>query len=135
MSQTYKDLRVYQIALKLAGDIEVLVKTLPWSEKFRHTDQILRSSRSVVANIAEGFGRKKYKRDFIRFLRYALASCDETQAHLKLIFLGKLINKEEFLRLSRKYKDLAIRLVNYINSIRINDLNEIIGNQKSIGSQ
>ena len=132
MSQTYEDLKVYKIALKLSNDIERLVKILPASERFRHVDQILRSSRSVVANIAEGFGRKKFKKDFIRFLTYSVSSSDETQVHLRLIFNGRLIKREKYLSLKRGYKDLSIRLVNYINSIKTNDLGL---SPQSIGSQ
>lgn len=122
MSQTFNDLKVYQIAYQLTGKIELLVRQLPRSESFRHTDQILRSSRSIVANIVEGFGRKQLKGDFMKFLNYAMASCDETQAHLNLIYSSGLIQKEEYINLIKQYKNLSVRLLNFINSIKIQDL-------------
>ena len=70
MSQTFEDFKVYKLAFGLAGDIEKITKTFPKTEQFRHTDQILRSSRSVVANIVEGYGRRKFKKDFIKSYRF-----------------------------------------------------------------
>ncbi|MBU1017612.1 four helix bundle protein [Patescibacteria group bacterium] len=122
MSQTFNDLKVYKIAYQLTGKIELLVRQLPKFESFRHVDQILRSSRSIVANIVEGFGRKQLKGDFIKFLTYAMASCDETQAHLNLINLSGLIKKEEYINLIKQYKNLSVRLLNFINSIKNQDL-------------
>jgi len=124
MRQTFKDLKVYQISYTLAKEIESLTNLLPKSELFRYSDQILRSSRAIVANIAEGFGRKKMKRDFIKFLTYALSSSDETQTHLKLIYASGLTKKETYLALIRQYKNLSVRLVNFITSIKQNDLKE-----------
>ena len=115
MSQTFKDLRVYKIAFKLAGDIEKLTQTFPRSELFRETDQILRSSKSIVANIAEGFGRRKYKADFIKFLTYSISSCDETLAHLHLVHKSGFIPDFLHEELSKQYKNLAVRIYNYIS--------------------
>ena len=77
----YSDLRIHQLSIKLAGEIKELAKEIPYSWKIREIDQLLRSSDSIHANIVEGFGRRFYRRDFIRFLVYALASSDETQDH------------------------------------------------------
>ncbi|MDI6810618.1 MAG: four helix bundle protein [archaeon] len=46
-----------------------------------------RSAKSIPANIAEGFGRRRYKNEFIRFLTFALASCDETKEHIEILVL------------------------------------------------
>lgn len=62
------------------------------------------------------------KKDFIKYLTYALASSDETQAHLKQIYTTELISKEKYLDLSKKYKNLSVRLINYIMAIKQNDL-------------
>lgn len=121
MSQTFNDLKVYQIAKELSGKIERLAKILPRSERFRQTDQILRSSRSINANIAEGFGRKKYAGDFIKFLRYALASSDETQAHLEILFSADLIDGYNYSNLTKQYKNLSVRLINFIKAIQQNN--------------
>ena len=122
MSQTYKDLKVYKLAIILAGEIEKMTFTLPGTERFRYVDQILRSSRSIAANIAEGYGRKDYKKDFIKFLTYSKSSCDETKVHLFMIYNSKLINSITFNDLDNKCRDLSVRIYNYISVIESNDL-------------
>lgn len=52
---------------------------------YEEGSQVRRSSKSIAACIVEGYGRRKYKAEFIRFLIYAYASCDETIEHLNLI--------------------------------------------------
>ncbi len=58
---------------------------LPRFELYEEGSQIRRSSKSVVANIVEGYGRRRYKSEYIRFLIFALASCDETREHLEIL--------------------------------------------------
>ncbi len=58
---------------------------LPDYEKYEEGHQIRKSSKSITATIVEGFGRNKYKLDYLKFLTYAHASCDETIIHLKFI--------------------------------------------------
>ncbi len=80
---SYKDLEVYKLAHSLAVSIHRMsLHALPAFEKFEEGCQIRRSSKSISTNIVEGFGRRKYKADFIRFLVYSHASCDETLEHL-----------------------------------------------------
>ena len=65
--------------------------------------QIRKSSKGVTSCIVEGYGRKRYKADFIKFLVYAHASCDETILHLNFIKDTHEIDKKEmvsFLRLT-----------------------------------
>ena len=59
---------------------------LPKLEMYEVGSQIRRSIKSVRANIVEGYGRRRYKQEFIRFLTYAHASCDETIDHLEMLF-------------------------------------------------
>lgn len=56
----HRDLKVYQLAYKLAMDIFNASKSFPKEEKYSLTDQIRRSSRSIAANIAEGFRKRQY---------------------------------------------------------------------------
>jgi len=58
--QGFRDLKVYQLAYKLAMEIFVESKSFPKDERYSLTDQIRRSSRSVVANIAEGYRKRQY---------------------------------------------------------------------------
>ncbi len=73
----YKDLEIYQIAYELSLKLHELSLQLPKYEMFEQGSQIRRSSKSIKDQIAEGYGRRRYKADFIRFLIYAQASCDE----------------------------------------------------------
>ena len=59
---------------------------LPHFEMFEEGSQIRRSAKSVKSTIVEGYGRRRYKHEFIRFLNYAIASNDETNAHLETLF-------------------------------------------------
>ena len=83
--KSYRDLEIYQMAYQLAIEIHKMSLTLPKYELYEQGSQIRRSSKSVKDNIVEGYGRKKYKNDFIRFLVYAQASCDEATSQLSMI--------------------------------------------------
>jgi four helix bundle protein len=61
----YRDLKVYQLAYKLAMEIFQESKAFPKEERYSLTDQIRRSSRSVAANIAEGFRKRQYPKMFV----------------------------------------------------------------------
>lgn len=80
--QSYRDLKIYQLAHKLAIEIHEMSLNLPKLEMYEEGAQIRRSSKSVKTNIVEGYGRRRYKAEFVKFLTYALASCDETRDHL-----------------------------------------------------
>lgn len=58
---------------------------LPKFEMYEEGTQIRRSSKSVRSNIVEGYGRRRYKQEFIRYLVYSQASCDETIDHLEIL--------------------------------------------------
>ncbi|MEX0722120.1 MAG: four helix bundle protein [Balneolaceae bacterium] len=89
------DLQAYNSARKLRLAISDLVKSFSADEKYRLKDQIIRSSRSVPANIAEGFGRFHYQEN-IQFCRMARGSLYETQEHLICAFDEKFISEEQF---------------------------------------
>ena len=92
---SYRDLKVWQLARELSVEIHRLtLKEIPRFELHEEGAQIRRSSKSVRANIVEGFGRRRYKQDFIKHLVYAEASCDETRDHLDTLFeTGSLANR------------------------------------------
>ena len=79
--KSYKDLDIYTISLSLFYKTHVLSLKLPNYERYELGSQIRRSADSVVSNIVEGYGRKQYKADFIRFLTYSHASNLETLCH------------------------------------------------------
>ena len=82
---SYKDLDIYKLAYKLAIDVHKMTMTLPKYEMYEQGSQVRRSSKSIKDNIAEGFGRRRYKDEFVRFLIFAHASCDEAISQLTMI--------------------------------------------------
>ncbi len=82
---SYKDLDIYKIAYKQAIEVHHISLKLPKFELFEQGSQVRRSSKSIKDTIAEGYGRKRYKAEFIKFLTYAQASCNETTSQLTMI--------------------------------------------------
>jgi len=110
----YKDLEIYQMSYKLALNIHVISLKMPKFELYEEGSQIRRASKSIVANIVEGFGRRRYKKEFIRFLTFAHASCDETKVHLNFIFDTDYIPKEIFNKYCVEYDKLGQKIHNFI---------------------
>ena len=81
----YKDLDIYKLAYKLAIDVHKMTMTLPKYEMYEQGSQVRRSSKSIKDNIAEGFGRRRYNDEFVRFLLFAHSSCDEAISQLTMI--------------------------------------------------
>jgi four helix bundle protein len=79
--QNFEDLEVWKKARALKIEIRILTKTFPPEEKFRLCDQLIRSSRSINAQLAEGHGRRTYP-DRLRFCIIARGSLTETLNHL-----------------------------------------------------
>jgi len=79
--RSFTDLDVWKKARILKNDIRELVKTFPSEEKYRLVDQLIRSSRAICSNIAEGHGRFTFK-DQIHFCIQARGSLSETYNHL-----------------------------------------------------
>jgi len=86
MLRGHRDLKVYQTAYKLAMEIFHLSRGFPREELYSLTDQIRRSSRSVAANIAEGFRKRRYPNHFISKLTDCDAEATETQVWLDFAF-------------------------------------------------
>lgn len=112
---SYKNLRVWKLSRELSIDIHKMSLDLPKFELYETGSQIRRSSKSVRSNIVEGYGRRRYQNDYIRFITYALASNDETIDHLETLFeTDSLSNKEMFDSLL----DRCIKLGKMINKFR-----------------
>lgn len=116
--QSYRDLEVYQMAHKLAVEVHFMSLDLPKFEMHEEGGQIRRSSKAIPSNIVEGFGRKRYKQDYIRFLVYAHSSCEETIEHLELLFETKsLKSKEKFNYFIGEYDKLGRKLNKFIQAV------------------
>ncbi len=106
----YKDLECYKQARELRIFISALVKTFPPQERFLLTNQILRSSRSITANIAEGYGRFTYT-DTRNFFIIARGSVTETMEHLCTAFDENYID-EACLNAGNEKCELVFKLIN-----------------------
>lgn len=117
-TQSYDDLKIYELAKELAVMVHrMTLETLPKFEMYEEGSQIRRSSKSIPANIVEGFGRRRYKNEFIQFLTYAVASCDETKAHLEMLHETGSLKQDIFERLFQGYKEMGAKLFNFRESV------------------
>lgn len=103
----YRDLKVYQLAYKLAMDIFDSSKSFPKEEKYSLTDQIRRSSRSVAANIAEGFRKRQYPKMFLSKLADADGESTETQVWLDFARDCEYLSSEQHAELLKGYEDVG----------------------------
>ena len=116
LAKTYEDLEIYQNAFKLAVQIHKLTLNFPKFELYEEGSQLRRSSKSIIINIVEGYGRKRYKKEFIKFLTYALASNDETKEHLKIVFTFNYISQYQFKRYRSEYDKLGRQIFYFIKN-------------------
>ena len=116
---SYKKLQIWQLARELVIDIHRMALTkLPKFEMFEEGSQIRRSIKSVKSTIVEGYGRRRYKQEFIRFLIYAIASNDETIDHLETLFeTESLTDKELYETIHDKLEVLGKKLNLFIQSV------------------
>jgi four helix bundle protein len=121
----YKDLEVWQIARELSIEIHKMTLSLPKFEMYEEGSQIRRSSKSIRSNIVEGYGRRRYKNEFIKFIVYAIASTDETIDHLETLFETKsLKDKTLFDSLLKKSNLLGKKLIKFQESVEKQHLSE-----------
>lgn len=114
----YRDLEIYKLAFKLAVEVHNLTLKLPKFELYEEGSQIRRSSKSVGANIVEGYGKRSYKQDFLRSLTISHSECDETIYHLDILFVTKsLIDKEKYDYLNSEYIKLSKMIYNFSQSV------------------
>lgn len=91
----YKDLKVFQLAYKLAMEIFEATKTFPKEERYSLTDQIRKSSRSIPANIAEAWKRRRYPKMFVSKIIEATGEAGETEIWLDFSLDTGYISKEK----------------------------------------
>lgn len=115
--ESYHDLDVYQLAFQLAVDVDRVSKQLPRHEMYEVGSQIRRSAKSIPANIAEGFGRRRYKQDYLRFIFIALASCGETQLHLNMLQRTGSLAEETYKDLNARYDHLGRMLNRFLQGV------------------
>ena len=110
--QTHTDLDVYKLAFDAADRIFFLSKTFPIEERYSLTDQIRRSSRSVCANIAEAWRKRRYEAAFINKLNTAEAEASETQVWIQFCLSCGYIDGMNAEELIERYDHIIGKLVN-----------------------
>lgn len=115
--KSYNDLDIYQLSSDLFFKVHPASLLLPKYELYELGSQVRRSSDSVVSNNVEGYGRKRYKAEFIRFLVFSHASCLETKNHLFKIdrlYPGVVPNIESFIE---EYDILGAKIFTFIKYV------------------
>jgi four helix bundle protein len=113
---SHEDLEAYQIAFDAAMKIFELSKNFPKEEKYSLIDQIRRSSRSVCANLAEAWRRRRYKASFLSKLNDAEAEAAESQVWLKFAVKCEYLDVETGRQLYSQYNHILGLIVTMINN-------------------
>jgi four helix bundle protein len=118
-TMSYKTLEVWQMAREIVIDIHRMsLEKLPKFEMYEEGSQIRRSSESVRSNIVEGYGRRRHKGDYLKFLDYAFASHLETTDHLETLFeTGSLTDQQLYDSLAKRLDTLGRKLNNFIQGV------------------
>lgn len=119
---SYKNLEIWVRAREVSIAIhKMTLSELPKFEMYEEGNQIRRSSKSVRSNIVEGYGRRRYAMEYIRFLTFSIASNDETTDHLETLFeTGSLQNKMLYDDLHNQLEILGKKLNLFIQAIENN---------------
>ena len=112
----HKDLKIYEIAFDNAMRIFELSKKFPTEEKYSLTDQIRRSSRSVCANLAEAWRKRRYRAAFRAKLSDCEAEAAETQTWIEFAVKCNYLDVEAGRELYGTYNQVLSGLVNMINN-------------------
>ena len=117
---SYKNLEVWKLARDLSVEVhQMSVEKLPKFEMYEEGSQIRPSTKSVRSNIVEGYGRRHYKGEFVRYLVYAEASCDESMDHLETLHETRsLTDSELYEELHGKFHTLAKKLNRFLDAVR-----------------
>ena len=118
-SSSFEDLDVFQRAYAISLEIHRASLRFPSVEQYGLGQQIRNASKSICANIAEGFGKRSYsKAEWIRYLKIAVGSADETRVWIRYAFDLEYIEERTWERWSEEYKELAKMLQGLIKSWR-----------------
>lgn len=112
----HQDLEVYQKGFEAAMQIFEMSKQFPQEETYSLTDQIRRSSRSVCANLAEAWRKRRYEAAFISKLSDSEAEAAETQTWLEFAVRCRYLDTEKGRALFRAYDEIIAMLVSLINN-------------------
>ena len=112
---SHRELKAYQMSFETGMEIFNVSKSFSKEETYSLTDQIRRSSRTVSANIAEAFRKRRYPKHFVSKLTDSEAESAETQVWLDYALACKYINNENYEKLNKQYENIIGMLVNMSN--------------------
>lgn len=117
MRSDFRNLDVWKKGKEMRIFIFNLAKKFPDEERYRLVDQMIRASRSVTANIAEGYGRYNYQ-DNIRFCRQSRGSLFELLDHIEVALECAYINNEEYSKLQDDIEEVLALLNGYVKYLK-----------------
>jgi len=115
--KNYRELEIYKLSYELAIGVHQMSLSLAKYELYEEGSQIRRSSKGITACIVEGYGRRRYKAEFVKYLVYAHASCDETIVHLQFIRDTHKESVAECSRLIDAYNELGGKINKFIQYV------------------
>jgi four helix bundle protein len=118
----YQRLEVWRLARELSVKVHrMTLEELPRFEMHEVGSQVRRSAKSIRANIVEGFGKRRYKLEFLRHLTYALGSAQETLDHLDTLHeTGSLASSDRHCELQATTQLLVAKLTTFIRGVELN---------------
>lgn len=111
----FRELDVYRMAMEAAVEIFEISRCFPVEEKYSLTDQVRRSSRSVCANIAEAWRKRRYPAAFVSKLSNAEAEVAETQVWLEIAVRCGYLDRAKSAGLEQQYEHVLGKLVNMLS--------------------
>src|SRR5271166_3872244 len=111
----FRELDVYQGAMSLVMRIFELTKHFPVEERYTLTDQVRRSSRSICANLAEAWRKRRYQAAFVSKLNDAETEAAETQVHAEIAFRHGYLNQEVFNEVDDSCDKILAQIVKMID--------------------
>ncbi len=129
--KSFEDLNCWKISTELRRTCSKIVKGFPQNEKYKLVDQIVRASRSVTANIAEGFGRYHYQ-EYIQFCRQSRGSLYELMDHFIVARDEGYISEDEFNQIREQISNALAVLNGFINYLLKANVNKNLASDAEV---
>ncbi len=121
MVQRFEELDVFKRSYRISLEIHQTSLSFPQIEQYGLADQLRRSSKSICANLAEGFAKQKSKAEFCRFIGMAIGSADEMRVWLRYCYDLGYINEHQWQDWRSEYEQLAKMLNGLVRSLKRTD--------------
>ena len=122
LTRRFEDLEVFQRAYKVSLELHRISLQMPRTEQYALADQVRRASKSICANLAEGFGRQaQSKAEFQRFIRMSIGSADEMRVWLRYCLDLGYISNEQWETWREEYEQIAKMLQGLHRSLAVTD--------------